>query len=65
MVHIINNMGRIDRFLGKWASRKLLVFVIATLLAFTTKITSADWTYIAVAYIGSQAAVDLMSKYKR
>jgi len=58
-------MGRIDRFLGKWASRKLLVFVLATILAFTTKITSADWTYIAVAYIGSQALVDMMTKYKR
>ena len=55
----------IDRFLGKWASRKLLVFAIATLLAFAAKITSADWTYIAVAYIGSQAAVDLMTKFKR
>lgn len=58
-------MGKIDKFLGKWASRKLLVFFIATLLAFAAKITSADWTYIAVAYIGSQAAVDLMTKYRR
>lgn len=58
-------MGRIDRFLGKWASRKLLVFVLATILAFATKITSADWTYIAIAYIGSQALVDIMTKYKR
>ncbi len=58
-------MGKIDRFLGKWASRKLLVFVLATILAFATKITSADWTYIAVAYIGSQALIDAMSKYKR
>ena len=58
-------MGRIDRFLGKWASRKLLVFVLATILAFTTKITSGDWTYIAIAYISSQALVDIMTKYKR
>jgi hypothetical protein len=58
-------MGRIDRFLGKWASRKLLVFVLATILAFTTKITSSDWTYIAIAYISSQALVDIMNKYKR
>lgn len=58
-------MGLIDRFLGKWASRKLLVFFIATLLSLAGSITSGDWTYIAIAYIGSQAAVDLMSKYKR
>lgn len=58
-------MGKIDRFLGKWASRKLLVFFIATILAFVSKITSADWTYVAIAYIGSQAVVDLMDKYRR
>ena len=58
-------MGLIDRFLGKWASRKLLVFFIATLLSLAGSITSGDWTYIAVAYIGSQAAVDLMTKFKR
>jgi hypothetical protein len=58
-------MGKIDKFLGKWASRKLLVFFIATILSFVGNINSADWTYIAVAYIGSQALVDLMSKYKR
>jgi len=58
-------MGKIDRFLGKWASRKLLVFFVATILAFVSKITSADWTYIAIAYIGSQAVVDIMDKYRR
>ena len=57
-------MGRIDRFLGKWASRKLLVFVLATILSLVGSVTSGDWTTIAVAYIGSQAAVDLISKYK-
>jgi len=58
-------MGKIDNFLGKWASRKLLVFFIATILGFAGVINSSDWTYIAVAYIGSQALVDLMGKYKK
>jgi hypothetical protein len=58
-------MGRIDAFLGKWASRKLLVFFIATLLSLAGSISSGDWTYIAIAYIGSQAVVDMMTKYKR
>ena len=57
-------MGKIDTFLGKWASRKLLVFVLATILSLFGTLTSGDWTTIAVAYIGSQAAVDLISKYK-
>jgi len=58
-------MGILDNILGKWASRKLLVFFIATLLSLAGTITSGDWTYIAIAYIGSQAAVDLMTKFKR
>lgn len=58
-------MGIIDSFLGKWASRKLLVFFIATLLSLAGSISSGDWTYIAIAYIGSQAVVDMMTKYKR
>ena len=58
-------MGIIDRFLGKWASRKFIVFSIATLLAIFGSLTSGDWTYIAVSYIGSQALVDTMNKYKR
>lgn len=57
-------MGKIDSFLGKWASRKLLVFVLATLLSLFGSLESGDWTTIAVAYIGSQAAVDLITKYK-
>lgn len=57
-------MGIIDSFLGKWASRKLLVFFIATLLSLAGSISSGDWTTIAVAYIGSQAAVDLITKYR-
>jgi len=57
-------MAYLDRFLGKWASRKLLVFVLATMLTFSGVLASGDWTSIAVVYIGSQAAVDLISKLK-
>lgn len=48
----------IDKWLGKWASRKLVVFVIATILMFLSKIESADWAYIAISYIVIQGLVD-------
>tara|TARA_R110000868_G_scaffold232166_1_gene485661 strand:+ start:359 stop:568 length:210 start_codon:yes stop_codon:yes gene_type:complete len=48
----------LDKFLGKWASRKLLVFGLATILIFLGKIDSNDWTYIAIAYVVVQGLVD-------
>lgn len=52
-------MGKIDTFLGKWASRKFMVFSIATLLALFGQLESGDWVIISSIYIGSQAVVDL------
>jgi len=54
-------MGKIDTLLNKWASRKLMVFFIATLLISFSKIESSDWTYIAIAYIVMQGLVDAKS----
>jgi hypothetical protein len=54
-------MGRIDTLLNKWASRKLMVFFIATLLISFSKIESTDWTYIAIAYIVVQGLTDAKS----
>jgi hypothetical protein len=57
-------MGIIDNFLGKWASRKLLVFVIGTFLCLSGMVESSDWVTMASIYIGSQAIVDLTKVYK-
>ena len=54
----------IDFFLGKYLSRKLLVFIIATLLCLFGDLTSNDWVTVAIVYISSQAVVDSMSKLK-
>jgi hypothetical protein len=59
-------MGKIDSVLGKWASRKLIVFVIATILMSFSKIESVHWAWIAIAYIVIQGLVDakvLIDKY--
>jgi len=42
----------IDAFLGRWTSRKLMVFFIATLLTLFGDVTSSDWVTIAAIYIG-------------
>ena len=57
-------MGKIDIFLGKWASRKFMVWGVATLLALFSNLESSDWVVISSIYIGSQAVVDLSKIYK-
>ena len=57
-------MGKIDTFLNKWASRKFLVFALATILHLVADISSSDWVMIAGIYIGGQSVVDLASMYK-
>jgi hypothetical protein len=51
-------MRIIDRFLGKWASRKLLMLVIATLFVVFDKMDGSDWKYIAMAYVFVQGVID-------
>ena len=50
--------ARLDKFLNSWVSKKLSVFVVATILALTGKLTSADWVTVSVVYIGTQGALD-------
>ena len=55
----------IDAFLGRWTSRKLMVFIIATLLTLFGDVTSSDWVTIAAIYIGGQTIVDSVAKLKQ
>ena len=50
--------AKIDKFLNSWISKKLFVFIIASVFVAMHKITDSEWTNIALAYIGSQAAID-------
>jgi len=56
--------GLIDKYLGKIASRKLTVWVTATVLASSSHIRPEDWVTISLVYIGSQAVVDLAVAWK-
>lgn len=48
-----------DKELSKFASRKLIVWIVATGLLFAGKLTSSDWVLITGLYLGGQSIVDL------
>ena len=54
----------LDRLLSKYLSRKLMTFLIACGMVYLGRIASEDWTLIACIYIGSQACVDVIEKWK-
>jgi hypothetical protein len=53
----------LDKFLDKIVSRKLLVWITATVLMYGSKITSEDWVLICMIYLGSQGALDIVEKF--
>lgn len=50
--------ARIDAFLNSWISKKLMVFIVATSLAFSDKLTGEQFVNVAIMYIGTQGAID-------
>ena len=56
--------NRVDKFLAKWVSRKLMVFVIASFGLFSGSLTSGDWTVLATAYVGVVGFYEIVSKLK-
>jgi hypothetical protein len=57
--------GVIDVGLSKVVSRKLLVWGTATVALFTGAVPANEWLQVCLLYIGSQAAVDIVTAYKR
>ena len=55
----------LDTLINKWISRKLFVFIIATLLLWFADLESSDWTVIAVVYLGSQTILDSVVAYNK
>ena len=56
--------GFLDTWLLKLTSRKLLVWITASALAFTGYLTSGDWVVISTVFIGTQGAVDIVERFK-
>jgi len=54
----------LDKLMGKMISRKLFTFLTATILMLWADLSSDTWGMIAMVYIGTQGAVDVMKAYK-
>jgi hypothetical protein len=56
--------NKIDRFLSSWISKKLFVLLIGTVLAFIGKLSGEQFVNLSMVYIGSQAAIDAITKLR-
>lgn len=54
-----------QKVIDKLLSRKLLVLVAATVMAFTGVLPVADWQLLAMGYIGAQGMVDGLQGLKK
>lgn len=55
---------KIDQYLSKYLSRKLMVFVIASIGLFSGTLLSGDWVILATVYIATQGSVDIVEKLR-
>jgi hypothetical protein len=53
---------KIDLLLSKWVSRKLTVFVIASVGLFSGSITSTDWVIVATSYITIEGVTNIVER---
>ncbi len=61
----MSNKEKVDLFLKKWVSRKLMVFSIASVALFSGSIASNDWVIVATAYISLQGVTDIVQKLQK
>ncbi len=54
----------LDKHINRFISRKFLAWGTATWLVATSSLTSEDWVAVTLCYIGSEALVDIASRWK-
>ena len=54
----------LDKHVERFISRKFLACGTATWLVYANALTSEDWVAVTLAYIGSQALVDLATQWR-
>jgi len=54
----------IDQHMNRFVSKKLFVFSLATIAFATHTLSEQHWVELALMYVGSQAAVDLVAKLR-
>ena len=53
-----------DRYVERFISRKFLAWLTATWLCLMGSVTSDNWVAVTLAYIGTQALVDMATQWK-
>jgi len=56
---------KIDLILSKWVSRKLTVFVVASIGLFTHAVESNDWVIISTAYIAIEGVTNIVERLRK
>jgi hypothetical protein len=59
---LMSRKEKIDLFLSKWVSRKLTVFVVASVGLFSGVITSTDWVIIGTSYITIEGVTNIVER---
>jgi len=52
----------VDKYLSKFISRKLIVFIIASVGLFTGNLTGDNWVVISTAYISIQGFTSIVTQ---
>lgn len=52
----------LDKYMSKWVSRKLLVFICATVGLFTGHINSEDWVIVSATYMSVEGVVSVITQ---
>lgn len=52
----------IDRYMNKWVSRKLVVFIVGSIGLFTGHIESGDWVIISATYMSVEGIVSVITQ---
>ena len=55
---------KIDFYLGKLMSRKLLAFMIASVGLFTGQVSDTNWVILATAYVSIEGFTNIVERLK-
>ena len=55
----------LDTLINKWISRKLFVFIVASLLLLFSELSSSDWSMISIVYLSGQSVADVLTTYAK
>jgi hypothetical protein len=61
-IKVMSKQEFIDKVQSKWISRKLLVFMIASVALFTGNVQSSDWVIISSIYISLEGATSIVER---